>query len=75
MIHIVLVLCQHKNIVLIPIDFKQLGRLITVHVNKYQKEGEYKVRWSAENLPGGVYIIYEIRADNFIRSAKMLLLK
>ncbi|MDP4176332.1 MAG: YCF48-related protein, partial [Bacteroidota bacterium] len=51
-----------------------LGRQITTLVDQYQKEGEYKVRWSAENLPSGIYI-YEIRTNNFTKSGKMLLLK
>jgi hypothetical protein len=36
--------------------------------------GRYSVQFNAKDIPSGMYI-YEIRANNFISSRKMLLLK
>lgn len=51
-----------------------LGKEVASLVDEYKNEGKYSVQFNASSLPSGMYI-YEIRANNFIRSGKMLLLK
>ncbi len=54
--------------------FDVLGREVQTLVNEIQNAGNYKVNFNAANLPSGVYI-YQIKADNFIQSKKMMLVK
>ncbi|MCU7492671.1 MAG: T9SS type A sorting domain-containing protein [Ignavibacteria bacterium] len=51
-----------------------LGKEIAALVDGYKEMGRYSVQFNASSLPSGMYI-YEIRANNFIKSGKMLLLK
>jgi hypothetical protein len=51
-----------------------LGREITTLINEYKPAGNYEVNWNAEYLPGGVYIC-TLRANGYVESKKMLLLK
>ncbi|MGE5411559.1 MAG: C25 family cysteine peptidase, partial [Clostridiales bacterium] len=51
-----------------------LGKEVAVLVDGYKEMGRYSVQFNASDLPSGMYI-YEIRANNFIRSGKMMLLK
>lgn len=51
-----------------------LGREVTTLVNGYKETGRYSVEFNASSLPSGTYI-YAIRASDFVRSGKMLLLK
>jgi len=43
-------------------------------VNGQKQAGSYQINFDASNLSSGVYI-YQIIADNFVKSKKMLLLK
>ncbi len=54
--------------------FDVLGREIQTLVNEIQSAGNYKVNFDATNLPSGIYI-YQIKADNFVQSKKMVLVK
>ncbi|MGE5402147.1 MAG: T9SS type A sorting domain-containing protein, partial [Ignavibacteriales bacterium] len=54
--------------------YDMLGKEVATLVDGYKEIGSYSVRFNASSLPSGMYI-YEIRANNFIRSGKMLLLK
>ncbi len=54
--------------------FDVLGREVQTLVNEIQNAGSYKVNFDASNLPSGIYI-YQIKADNFIQSKKMILMK
>ncbi len=54
--------------------FDVLGREVQTLVNEIQSAGNYKVNFNAANLPSGIYI-YKIKADNFIQSKKMILMK
>ncbi|MDR3609498.1 MAG: T9SS type A sorting domain-containing protein, partial [Ignavibacteriaceae bacterium] len=51
-----------------------LGRQIATLVDEYKSEGRYSVNFNASRFASGVYI-YQLRANNFISSKKMLLLK
>lgn len=51
-----------------------LGREIKTLVNENLKPGIYNIKFDANNFSSGVYI-YVLRADNFIQSKKMLLIK
>jgi hypothetical protein len=51
-----------------------LGNEIETLVNEEKPVGTYELTWNAANLPSGVYF-YQIRADNFIQTKKMILLK
>lgn len=54
--------------------YNMLGKEMATLVNGYKEMGRYSVQFNAKDLPSGMYI-YEIRANSFIRSGKMLLLK
>ncbi|HEX2865666.1 MAG TPA: T9SS type A sorting domain-containing protein [Ignavibacteriales bacterium] len=54
--------------------YDMLGREVTTLVNGYKETGRYSVEFNASSLPSGTYI-YAIRASDFVRSGKMLLLK
>ncbi len=51
-----------------------LGRLVKVLVNEKQKPGEYSIKFSAENLPSGIYF-YKIIAGEFSDTHKMIILR
>ena len=51
-----------------------LGREIATLVNQQQKAGYYEVQFDASNLTSGVYF-YQIRAGEFVKAKKMLLLR
>jgi hypothetical protein len=51
-----------------------LGRKVKELVNTKQQAGRYEVQFNATNLSSGVYL-YQLIADKFISSKKMILLK
>ena len=51
-----------------------LGREVEVIVNEFLKSGSYSVQFSGDNLPSGVYY-YELRAESFSETKRMLLVK
>ncbi len=51
-----------------------LGNEIETLVNEEKSPGTYEVTWNAANLPSGVYF-YQLRANNYIETKKMILLR
>lgn len=51
-----------------------LGRKVKELVNNKQEAGSYEIQFNATNLASGVYI-YQLVADKYISSKKMILLK
>ena len=51
-----------------------LGQEVKVLVNEEKPAGYYHIKFSAANLPSGVYF-YQLAAGDFIQTKKMLLLK
>ncbi|MBD3339560.1 MAG: T9SS type A sorting domain-containing protein [Candidatus Lokiarchaeota archaeon] len=51
-----------------------LGTEVTTLVNNLKDAGSYKLTWDASLLPAGVYF-YKIRAGNYSKIKKMILLK
>jgi len=51
-----------------------LGEEITTLVNKKQTPGNYEVKFNAGNLSSGIYF-YRLKAGNFSKTNKMILLK
>jgi len=51
-----------------------LGNEIETLVNEEKPAGTYEITWHAANLPSGVYF-YQLKADNYIETKKMILLK
>jgi hypothetical protein len=51
-----------------------LGNEIATLVNEYKPAGEYEVEFDGNNLPSGVYF-YQLRANNYTKTKKMILLK
>lgn len=51
-----------------------LGKDVALLVNKQQSAGNYSVEFNANNLPTGIYF-YQIIADQFKETKKMILLK
>jgi hypothetical protein len=54
--------------------FDILGREVTTLVNENKTEGFYEVNFNASKLASGVYI-YQLKANDFIESKKMILAK
>jgi hypothetical protein len=54
--------------------YSLLGEKVIELVNTFQKAGRYEVKWNAENFASGIYI-YQLKADEFISSRKLMLLK
>ncbi len=54
--------------------YDALGREVATLVNEKQTPGEYSVRFNARKLPSGVYF-YTLRAENFVQTRKMILMK
>ena len=51
-----------------------LGNEVATLVNEYKPAGSYEITWSADQLPSGVYF-YQLKAENYIETKKMILLK
>ena len=51
-----------------------LGREVKLLVNEEKSPGFYEVNFNAANLASGIYL-YRIKADNFVVTKKMILLK
>jgi hypothetical protein len=51
-----------------------LGRKVKELVNTKQQAGRYDIQFNASNLASGVYI-YQLVAEKYISSKKMILLK
>jgi hypothetical protein len=51
-----------------------LGNEVTTLVNEEKQPGNYRVEFNASGLTSGIYF-YKIKAGNFVRTGKMLLLK
>ena len=51
-----------------------LGNEITSLVNEEKQAGSYEVEFDASNLPSGIYV-YQLKADKFVETKKMVLLK
>jgi len=54
--------------------YNPAGQRIATLVKKNQTAGKYQVTWDASGYASGAYM-YRIKADNFVQSKKMLLLK
>jgi hypothetical protein len=51
-----------------------LGKEVSILAKEQLKPGEFEVEWNADNFPSGVYF-YRIEAGDFIKTAKMMLVK
>jgi hypothetical protein len=51
-----------------------LGNEVATLVDEYKTAGKYDVEFSANGLPSGIYF-YQLNADDFIQTKKMLVLK
>ena len=51
-----------------------LGNEVRSLVNEMKSVGKYEVEFDAENLPSGIYF-YNIQADSFSKTKKMVLMK
>jgi hypothetical protein len=54
--------------------FDVLGREVATLVSQKQDVGRYELQFSAQNLSSGIYF-YQLRADEFSQTRKMVLLK
>lgn len=54
--------------------FDILGREVKTLVNESRNPGYYEVQFNASNFASGVYF-YRLRADDYIKTSKMLLIK
>jgi len=51
-----------------------LGEEVGVLLDKELVTGTYEIEWNATGLPSGIYF-YQLKANNFIQTKKMILLK
>ena len=51
-----------------------LGREIKTLLDNYLKPGKYEIEWNADNFVSGIYF-YQLKANSFIQTKKMILLK
>jgi len=51
-----------------------IGKEVKTLVNENKTAGSYNIKFDASDLASGIYI-YQIRANNFVHSRKMMLLK
>lgn len=54
--------------------YDALGKEVTTLVNEIKTAGEYSCSFNADHLSSGIYF-YQLKAENFISTRKMLLLK
>ncbi len=54
--------------------YNQLGEFIQTLVNEEKSGGSYEITFNAQNLSSGVYF-YQIKANNFVSTKKLVLLK
>ncbi len=54
--------------------FDILGNEIATIVNEEKPAGTYEVTWNAAGLPSGVYF-YQLRAEDYVQTKKMILMK
>ena len=54
--------------------YNDLGQMVMTLVNKEQKTGKYVVSFNARKLSSGIYY-YQIKANEFVQTKKMILLK
>ncbi|RQW80856.1 MAG: T9SS C-terminal target domain-containing protein [Geobacter sp.] len=54
--------------------YNVLGELVSTLVDEQMKAGYYEYEFNASNLASGIYI-YRIKADDFVETKKMVLLK
>jgi glucose/arabinose dehydrogenase len=63
----------HSSLVRLKV-FDVLGREVATIVDEFLSEGTYTRRFTARNLPSGVYT-YQMKAGNFIATKRMIVLK
>jgi hypothetical protein len=51
-----------------------LGQEITTLVDQPMSAGKHQLVWDAENWPSGIYV-YRLKAGNYIKTRKMILMK
>jgi hypothetical protein len=51
-----------------------VGELVVTLVNEHLNAGYHEYEFNASNLASGIYI-YRIKADNFVDTKKMILLR
>lgn len=61
---------QHTSLAI----YDMLGRETVVLLNEFLTSGNYSIRFSAENLPSGVYL-YRLKSGSSTKSKKMILLR
>lgn len=54
--------------------FDMLGTEVAILVNERKEQGNYSVRFNADNLPSGIYF-YTLTSGNFMATKKLILLK
>lgn len=64
---------KEKSDVVITI-LNSIGEKVAVLVNETKEPGHHTVTFNAEQLPSGIYF-YQLKANNFVETNKMILLK
>ncbi|MCJ7554887.1 MAG: T9SS type A sorting domain-containing protein [Ignavibacteriaceae bacterium] len=64
---------QRERLVTLKV-YDILGNEVATLVNEEKPAGNYDLTWNAASFPSGVYF-YQLRADDFVQTRKMVLLK
>ena len=63
---------EHVNVQILVYDLS--GKQVETLINEFQTPGYFSVKWNADNLPSGVYLI-RMDSGNFTQTQKVLLVK
>jgi hypothetical protein len=54
--------------------YNMLGQRVIALINENQIEGYHEIKFNSENLPSGIYC-YQLKAENFIQTKKLTIIK
>ncbi len=60
----------HQSLII----YNVLGKEVETLVSEYRPAGKYEIIFKADGLPSGVYF-YQLKADAFVETRKMILIK
>jgi len=60
----------HQSLII----YNVLGKEVETLISEYKPAGKYEIIFNADGLPSGVYF-YQLKADSFVETRKMILIK
>jgi hypothetical protein len=65
---------RNDNMLVVLKVYDVLGKEVATLVNEEKPAGSYEVEFDGAGLPSGIYF-YQLKADSYIETKKMVLLK